>query len=308
MDVTLKQLRALAATVDAGTIVGAAERLHVTPPAVSQQLRLLERASGLPLIERTADGARATDAGRELIEASARIDAELSRCSRAIEAIRSGTGGRVVFAAVSTAKYVAPIILAAFWAEHPDVEVQLAIGNRTETIELLRSGDVDLAMMGRPPADLDLVTERIAEHPHVIIAAPDHPLVGRRDLSITELLDQRFMVREPGSGTRMLHDELFWPHDIEPPVGLEMSSNETIKQAVIAGLGIAVISAHTIAAELDDRRLAVLDVSGLPAMRSWQLLRRSDHQPLPTANALWRFLADRAAEFLPAVPVSSPST
>lgn len=124
-DVTLKQLRSLAATLEQGTIAGAAQVLHVTPPAVSQQLRLLERSAGLPLMERTADGFRPTDAGRELAEATARIEAEVARCSRTLEAIASGSGGRVVFGAVSTAKYVAPQILASFWTQHPDIEVRL---------------------------------------------------------------------------------------------------------------------------------------------------------------------------------------
>ena len=149
-DVTLKQLRSLAATLEQGTISGAARVLHVTPPAVSQQLRLLERSTGLPLMERTADGFRPTDAGRELAEATARIEAEVARCSRTLEAIASGSGGRVVFGAVSTAKYVAPQILASFWTMHPDIEVRLEIGNREETIALLEHGDVDLVMMGRP--------------------------------------------------------------------------------------------------------------------------------------------------------------
>ena len=236
-DVTLKQLRSLAATLEQGTIAGAAQVLHVTPPAVSQQLRLLERSAGLPLMERTADGFRPTDAGRELAEATARIEAEVARCSRTLEAIASGSGGRVVFGAVSTAKYVAPQILASFWTQHPDIEVRLEIGNREETIALLEHGDVDLVMMGRPPDELDLEIEAIGDHPHVVIAPPGHPLTTRRGIAVDELTDHPFLVRERGSGTRQVFEELFRHRGIPVPGGMEMSSNETIKQAVIAGSG-----------------------------------------------------------------------
>jgi LysR family transcriptional regulator, low CO2-responsive transcriptional regulator len=300
-DVTLKQLRSLAATLEAGSIAGAAQRLHVTPPAVSQQLRLLERGAGLALMERTADGLRPTDAGRELAEATARIEAEVARCSRVLDAIANGSGGRVIFGAVSTAKYVAPQILASFWTRHPDIEVQLEIGNREETIALLEHGDVDLVMMGRPPDGLDLEAAPIGDHPHVVIAAPGDPLTARRRIAVEELAANRFLIRERGSGTRQVFEELFQRQRVQPPGGMEMSSNETIKQAVIAGLGIAVISAHTIAAEVADRRLSVLDVDGLPVMRRWQVLRRANRRTLPPASAMWDFLVEHAAEHLPVV-------
>ncbi len=298
-DVTLKQLRSLAATLEAGTIVGAAKRLHVTPPAVSQQLRLLERSTGLALTERTPDGLRATDAGRELIEATARIEAEVERCSRALEAIAKGSGGHVVFGAVSTAKYVAPKLIASFWSQHSDIEVQLAIGNREETIALLEHGSVDLVMMGRPPSGLELETKLLGDHPHVVIASPGNPLTTRQRLPVEELAGHRFLIRERGSGTRQVFEELFQQRRIPPPNGMEVSSNETIKQAVIAGLGIALISAHTIAAELDDGRLSVLDVEGLPVMRWWQVVRRTDRHILPPAAAIWGFLVEHAAEHFP---------
>ncbi len=299
-DVTLKQLRSLATTLEAGSVVAAAKRLHITPPAVSQQLQLLQRSIGLTLMERSSDGLKATDAGRELLETTARIDAELARCVRALDAIAKGSGGHVVFGAVSTAKYVAPQILAAFWAEHPDIDVQLAIGNREETIERLGHGDADLVMMGRPPPGLQLETALIGDHPHVVIASPDNPLTKRRNLHIEELAGHRFLIRERGSGTRQVFEELFQQRRVQPPSGMEMSSNETIKQAVIAGLGIALISAHTIAAEVADGRLSVLDIEGLPVMRWWQVMRRSDRHLLPPAAAMWDFLVEHAIEHLPA--------
>lgn len=306
-DVTLKQLRALAATIEAGTVVGAAQRLHVTPPAVSQQLRLLERSVDMALLERTADGFRATNAGRELLEATLRIEAEVARCSTALDAIAKGAGGHVVFGAISTAKYVAPQILAAFFDRHPGIDVEMVIGNREETVELLRRGDVDLVMMGRPPSGLLLETELLGEHPHVIIAPPAHPLAGRGAIEVVELAAYRFLVRERGSGTRQVFEELFQQRHLQPPVKMEMSSNETIKQAVIAGLGIALISAHTIASEVADGRLLVIDVEGLPVLRWWQVVRRTDRHVLPPAESMWTFVVEHAAEHFPQ-PIASGST
>ncbi len=296
---TLKQMRSLVAAIEAGTVAGAADVLDVTPPAVSQQLRLLEVDAGVTLLERGREGLRPTDAGREVLESMAVIEAELARCTRALEAIASGTGGRVIFGAVSTAKYVAPHILASFWKLHPDVEVTMSIGNRAEMIALLEHGDVDLVMMGRPPVELDLHTAPIAKHPHVIIAAADHPLVGHRDVPVEELLRYRALVREPGSGTRQVFEELFSRRQIAPPRGLEMSSNETIKQAAMAGLGYALISAHTVAAETDDGRLAVIDVVGCPIVRQWQVVRPGRRRYLPPADSLWDFFIAHAADHLP---------
>jgi DNA-binding transcriptional LysR family regulator len=305
-NVTLKQLRALVATIESGAVARAAERLHVTPPAVSQQLRLLERATRLTLVERGRKGLRPTDAGREVLASTALIEAELARCSRALDAIASGSGGRVSFGAVSTAKYVAPQILASFWKQHPDVEVSIAIGNRAETVALLERGEVDLVMMGRPPAELDLQTAAIAENPHVVIASRDHPLATRRSIEVEELLHHRLLVREPGSGTRQVFEELFSRNQLSPPMGLEMSSNETIKQSAMAGLGVALISAHTIVAEVNDGRLAILDVQGCPIVRQWQVVRPATRRFLPPADALWEFFVSHGAEHFPSFSLPQP--
>ena len=298
-DATLKQMRSLAATIECGTIVGAAHRLHVTPPAVAQQLRLLERAVGLPLFDRLPDGLRPTDVGRELLTTIALIEAELQSCQRQIELVRGGNLGVVKFGAVSTAKYFAPQVLAGFWAQHPTVEVKLFVGNRDETIRGLTAYDFDLVIMGRPPSGLDLETEVIGAHPHVIIASPRHHLAGRQRIPQAELSNERFLGRELGSGTRLLADWLFTSAGIQPPVVMEIASNETIKQAVIADLGIALISAHTVAAELHDHRLVALNVDGVPIMRQWYVVRRRAMRLDPAAKAFWTFLTERAASFLP---------
>ncbi|MEO7398120.1 MAG: LysR family transcriptional regulator [Ilumatobacteraceae bacterium] len=298
-DVTLKQLRSLAATVRAGTLAGAAQLLQVTAPAVAQQLRLLERRVGMALLERTADGARPTDAGRELLGATERIESELQSCTGTLELLRTGKVGSINFGAVSTAKYFAPQILASFWGSHADVDVKLFIGNRDETIEGIASHRLDLAIMGRPPSDLDLDTTVIGDHPHVVIASPRHPLAGRRRIAQRNLTHETFLVREHGSGTRLLTDWLFATAGVQPRIGMEILSNETIKQAVIADLGIAFISAHTVAAELADARLVVLDVVGLPVVRQWFVVRRNSRRLGPAGQAFWDFLGAHAAAHLP---------
>lgn len=297
--VTLRQLRAFRALLHAGTTKGAAEALHVTPPAITLQMRELEALVGAPLIERRPQGVETTAVGAELLEAATRIEALLADTADMIEQLRGLEGGRVAVGVISTAKYFAPKALAAFSREHPGIEMQLAIGNREETIEGLASFDLDLAIMGRPPRGFAVEQTEIGDHPHVIIASPDHVLAGRCRIALRDLTGETFLLREPGSGTRTVFEELLSSAGMDRATGMEIGSNETIKQAVIAGLGIALISAHTCSAEIADGRLAVLDVEGLPVRRRWFIVKRTDKRLLPAAEAMWTFLADHVQDFLP---------
>ncbi len=300
-DATLKQLRSLTAAVRFGTISAAAEHLHLTAQAVGQQLKLLERAVGMPLTQRVPSGLVATDAGREVLAAAERIDDELTSCAQAVELIQSGQVGSVVLGAVSTAKYFSPQLLAAFWRAHADVDVKLQIGNRQETIAAIERHEVDITIMGRPPAELDLDERVLGPHPHAIIASPNHPLATATSIDPAQLHGEQFIVREVGSGTRSLTEWLFVQANIQPDIAMEISSNETIKQAVMADLGVALISGHTAAAEIADGRLVVLPVSETPIMRQWIAVRRQPGHLAPAAQLLWDFLADHAAEHLPEV-------
>jgi DNA-binding transcriptional LysR family regulator len=300
-DATFKQLRSLSAIIRFGTISAAAEHLHLTAPAVGQQLKLLERAVGMPLFERRPRGLTPTDAGLELLAVADRIDDELEGAARAIDLIRSGKIGSVTLGAVSTAKYFAPQLLAAFWHEHPDVDVRLVIGNRAETIAAIANHDVDIAIMGRPPAEMALDSSVLGAHPHVIIAPPTHPLASVASIAQGDLHDERFVVREVGSGTRGLTDALFVGAGIQPGIAMEATSNETIKQAVMAELGVALLSAHTVSAELADGRLVVLDVEHTPVIRHWSRVRRQPGIVGPAAEMLWAFLAARTQDHLDAL-------
>jgi LysR family transcriptional regulator, low CO2-responsive transcriptional regulator len=296
---TIRQIRALTAVQAAGSVTAAAHRLHLTQPAVTLQLRNLQALAGLPLLQRTGDGVRLTDAGREVQSLAERIEAALIDCEQALDVIAGRSGGRVSIGAVSTAKYFVPFAIAAFSQRFPKIEVTLRIGNREEIRDALRGYDLDIAIMGQPPTDLDVEMRLLGKHPHIIVAASDHRLTGKRKLTAPDLADETFITREPGSGTRMLMEQFFQKTGLTAKIGMEMDSNETIKQAVIAGLGIAFISQHTVSHELQDRRLVELKVKGLPVMRRWHAIRRADKILLPPAQAMLDFLGQEGSRYLP---------
>ena len=298
-ELTIRQLRALAAVQKHRSVTAAAKQLHLTQPAVTLQLRNLQELAGLPLIQRTGDGMLLTDAGREVLALADRIEAAIADCATTLEMMAGKTAGRISIGAVSTAKYFVPFMISGFSKLHPNIDVTLSIGNRQEIGTALRGYDLDFAIMGRPPADIDMDVRLIGDHPHVIIAPTAHRLARKSRIAPNELASETFLTREPGSGTRGLMEQLFETAGIRPKIGLAMSSNETIKQAVIAGLGIAFISAHTVATELDERRLVTLDVDGLPIVRQWFVLSRKDKVLLPPAQAMRDFLSLRGKQFLP---------
>jgi DNA-binding transcriptional LysR family regulator len=296
--VTLKQLRIVEAIARLGKIVSAADALAVTPPAVTIQLKLLEETAGLPLFERSRNGLRLTDAGQLYLYAARRVQRTIEECTQAVSVMRGLGGGRVTVGLVSTAKYFVPFALAAFAKKYPGIELHLSTGNREQTLAALARLEVDIAITGYPPDSMEIQKHAIGDHPHVIIAPPDHRLAGRHRLKLADISDETFLLREPGSGTRKLMERLFAQEKVVPRVGMELESNETIKQSVMAGLGIAVISAHTIAAEVDSGRLVVLPVAGLPVMRKWYAIRATEKRVMPAAAAMWDFLVTEAAPFL----------
>ncbi len=299
-NVTRRQLRALAAVAETGSISQAAERLNVTPPAISLQMRQLEAVVGLPLLDRSKSGMRPTDAGRIVLKVAGALEAALSACAEEIAALAGIERGRVTVGVVSTAKYFAPRALAIFSKEHPGIDVRLVVGNRDTVLTALRDFAIDFAVAGRPPEDMAIDRAVIGNNPHIIIGPPDHPLAGRRQIPLARFAGETFLLREEGSGTRMLMERLFAESGLSPNIGMEIGSDETIKQAVMAGLGVALISAHTVAAELEDGRLISFDVPGLPIVRQWFVTKRTERQLLPAAQALWDFFEKRSNEYLPA--------
>lgn len=300
-NVTLKQLGVLATIAKSGKITSAARDLGVTPPAVTLQLKLLEDSVGMPLFDRSSRGLRPTDAGRYMLEREARIASTLAECKEGLQQLKGLGRGRVSIGIVSTTKYFAPLALAAFSRENPSIELGLLVAHRNEIIEVLTNLKLDMAIMGRPSKTIELERQVIGDHPHVIIAAPDHRLAGKSRIPLRSLVNDTFLLRESGSGTRILTDQMLAKADLAPRLGMEFGSNETIKQAVMAGLGVAFISAHTVAAEVAQGRMIVLPVTGLPIVRKWYVLRAQAKHLLPAGTALWEFLVKHSGRFLPDV-------
>ncbi len=299
-NLTLKQLKAVQAIATHGKIVNAAKALALSPPAVTIQLGQVEAEIGLSLFDRTANGMRPTAAGLAFVDAAQVIEERLRLLADQMDAIKGVRAGSLKLGVVSTAKYFAPRMMAAFMKEYPDIDMRLAIGNRAETIASLKNHDVDIALMGRPAKDVPVRASAIGDHPLVIVAPPDHPLARERDISKERIAEEHFLIREAGSGTRISLEIFFseLPGRLDD-LGVEMGSNETIKQAVMAGLGIAFISAHTIASEVETGRLVILDVVGMPIRRQWFAVMRTDRAISPAMAAFHDFLMRTGARYLP---------
>ncbi|PVB62170.1 LysR family transcriptional regulator [Labrenzia sp. 011] len=298
--ITLKQLRALDAIVGTGSISQSADLLGLTPPAVHSQLRVLEEQFGCALVNRSrGERFEATPAGAALLEAFETTQSSLAKAVDRIEAMKNGMAGRVVLGVIGTGKYFAPSIVAGLKKTYPDIEVVLQFGNRDRTIADLAAGKTDLAIMGRPPRQPEVTAYSMGDHPHVLIAPPDHPLAqGSRALP-AELFAEHFILREPGSGTRLLTIRFLEQLGEGQPFRFtEMESNESVKQAVIAGLGIALISINTVLEELKSGRLRLVKADNMPIIRHWFVLHRADLRPNPALDTVLDFIRGNGPQFL----------
>jgi DNA-binding transcriptional LysR family regulator len=299
--ISLRQLRVFASVARHLSFARAAEELHLTQPAVSMQIRELEAAVALTLFERSGRNVRLTTPGEYLLLYARRVLATLREAEAAMAALRGVKSGTLTIGLVSTAEYFVPRLLARFRAEHPAVDLRLAVGaNREQLVRMLRDNEVDLAVMGRPPRELDARAEPFAAHPLAIVAAPSHPAARRRRMAPKALEREVFLVRERGSGTRAAMEQFFQDQHIAPAHSMEMSSNETIKQAVIANLGIAFVSLHTVALELSAGQLVLLGVRGLPLLRRWHIVNIRAKPLAPAAEAFRYFVLEQAEALLAA--------
>jgi len=304
---SFKQLRALQLVAKHGTITAAAEVLGVTGPAVHNQLKTLEDIIGAPLLVREGRYRNSLTAqGRAMQRAERQMRATLERAIGTIEAPDKGREGAVVLGAVSTAKYFTPAIVARLDAELPGIKVVLKVANRSETIEGLQRGAFDLCIMGRPPREPLTEARPLADNPHLVIAPPDHPLTGQLSVGAEALRRERFILREQGSGTRLLTERyLDRTIGLEKARVMEMDSNETIKQAVMSGLGIALISAHTVASEIETGRLAVLRVQGMPILRKWYLLTPGEFEMSGVTRRVRDWMVAHAGGCLPDIALDA---
>jgi DNA-binding transcriptional LysR family regulator len=299
LNVTFRQLRVFAEVARQGSMARAADALHLTPPAVSMQIKEVETQVGLPLFDRRGRQVSLSTAGEYFLVHAKRLLADLKEAENAMARFRRLEHGLLTIGIVSTAKYFVPQLLARFHEEHLGVDVRLQVaGNREQLLALMASGDVDLSVMGRPPKEIATRSESFAAHPLVVVAPPDHPAVRRGHLALAQLAPYAFIAREPGSGTRAAMDRFFAEHRFEPHITMEMSSNETIKQAVMAGMGLAFLSLHTMGLELRARLLAVLDVQGTPVMRTWHVVRLQSKLLSPAAEAFRYFIIERGEAYL----------
>jgi DNA-binding transcriptional LysR family regulator len=297
--VTLRQLRVFSAVARHMSFGKAAEELHLTPPAISMQIKELEEQVGLPLFDRGGRSVALTVTGEYLLVYVRKILATLKDAEDAVARLSGLQTGRLTIGMVSTAKYFVPRLMARFRAEHPGIEVRLAIGgNREQLVALLQANEVDLAIMGRPPRELATRAEPFAVHPHVIVTPPDHPLVKAGHAPAAALADYEFLIREEGSGTRAAMEKFFADHRLAPRVAMEMTSNETIKQAVMAGMGISFLSLHTIGLELKAGLIAVPDIEGLPLAKRWYIVNTLAKTLSPAAEAFRYFMLEEAERYL----------
>jgi DNA-binding transcriptional LysR family regulator len=295
---TLRQLRAFSLVARHHSFGRAAAELHLTPSAVSLQIKDLEHAVGLPLFGRSARASQLTAAGEILLVDVNRALRALKDADDAINRLRGVETGLVSIGMVSNAKYFLPRLLAGFHASHPGVELHVAVGNREQLLRHLGNGEVDFAIMGQPPRDLDALSELLGPQPLGIIAAPEHRLTQERAIDPQCLATEEFIVREAGSGTRAAMDRFFHEVHISPPLVVELSSNESIKQAVIGNMGLAFLSLHTAGLELQNGILLALDVVGLPLIRSWNVVHLKSGPLSEAAESLRRFIVEFGGRLL----------
>lgn len=276
----------------------AAEELHLTQPAVSMQMRELEENIGLALLEQIGKKIFLTQAGEELQTRGRDILMRLAETRTALETLKGVDHGGLNIAVVSTAKYFAPKLLALFCQRYEDVKLLLTVSNREEVLNRLTDNRTDLAIMGQPPDGFDGEKEAFVYHPLSFIAPPEHPLANVKQIPLHVLMKETLIIREPGSGTRSVFERLLVTHRLDAARTLQMDSNETIKQAVMAGMGIASLSPHTIGLELEIKRLIVLNVESLPVMRRWYIAHRMGKRLSPAAVAFRQFLLDEGAVLL----------
>jgi DNA-binding transcriptional LysR family regulator len=263
------------------------------------QIKELEAEVGLPLFDRTSRKVTLTTVGEYLLAYTRKVLAAMRDAEDVVARFRGLKTGALDVAMVSTAKYFVPRLLAQFRDEHPGIEVRLHVcNNRDEIVSLMQQGDVELAIMGRPPQGWPTRAEPFAMHPHVLVTAPDHAFAHAERVPARALQDEAFIVREPGSGTRAALDEYLQAHHLTMRVAMQMSSNEAIKQAVMAGMGVSLLSLHTLGLELDHGLIVVPEVEGLPVMRRWHVVNNQAKTLSPAAEAFRYFMLERGEAFL----------
>ncbi|HRQ04450.1 MAG TPA: LysR family transcriptional regulator [Nitrosomonas halophila] len=297
--ITLHQLKVFESVARHLSFTRAAEELFLTQPTVSLQIKQLENLVALPLFEQMGKRIYLTEAGQELYQYSRAIAQLIADMELALDELKGLERGKLNISVVSTANYFAPHLLAKFCQRYQGITVSLNVTNRENVLRQLADNLTDLAIMGQPPDGLDIVSESFMENPLVIIAPPNHPLCGQQKIPVKRLAQEVFLVREPGSGTRNAMERFFTEQQITINRGMETDTSEAIKQAVQAGMGLGIMSRHTIELELITNRLMILDVQGFPIMRHWHIVHRKNKRFSRVAKTFKEFLLKEAPALIP---------
>lgn len=301
MNITFRQLRVFAEVARQGSMQRAAETLHLTPPAVSMSIKDIESQVGLPLFDRAGRQLSLSTTGEYFLVYARRLLGTLKEAEDAMARFTGVESGVLTIGMVSPAKYFLPQLLAQFHTEHPSVEVRLRLGNREQLVTLMQANEVDMSVMGRAPKEWPNRAEPFAMHPHVLVTAPNHPFAQVEGVPAAALAREGFIVREPGSGTRAALEDYLASHRLQPMFIMEMPSDEAIKQAVMAGLGVSLVSLHTIGLEWRSGLIAAPHVEGLPLMRRWHLVNAAAKMLSPAAEAFRYFMLERGEAHLAAM-------
>jgi len=303
MNITLKQFKILEAIVEKRNYTEAAKSLFMTQPAVSMQVKQMEEQIGLPLFEREGKQISTTEAGMELLHYAQNIRQQLNEASEVMEELRGLKRGKLHLTMAATANYFAPQLIAAFHHEYPGAQVTLDVKNRTGLLDALANNATDMVIMGVPPDDRQLTGIPFLENPLVVVAHPGHPLAKRKSIRLADVADESFILREPDSGTRMATERYFAEHRLSLKPRMEMNRAEAIKQAVMAELGLGIVSLHTIEMELTLKRLVVLNVEDFPIIRQWHIVHRNNKRFAAIPNAFKNFVLKHAESLINLVPL-----
>ena len=295
---TLRQLDTFLEVARSESVSKAAEKLHVTQPAISMQVRQLEEALGVPLIEAAGRNIRLTAVGLEVEAFAIAAIAQLRQLNDTVANLRGLQNGKVDLGVVSTAKYFVPMLLVQFRKRYPGIDISMQIHNRENMMKLLERNELDLIIMGRPPDGVDCSSTAFATNPLGVVSAPGHPLSRRKNAPLSILNGAEFVVRERGSGTRAAMERVFSENAIVPRIVMEMPSNESIKQAVMAGMGLTFLSLRTVRQELASGRLALLNLEGLPILRHWHVTHLRSKRHAPAAVMLKEFLIAEGGQLI----------
>lgn len=295
---TFRQLRVFNEVARHLSFVRAAENLHLTPPAITMQVKELEGHVGMPLFERAGKKVSLTTAGEYMLIYARKILSTLKDAEDAAARLQRAEIGKLTVGMVGTAKYFMMQLLAEFQQRHSGIEIQLSIGNRDQLVRMLQANEVDIAVMGRPPKELQTRAEPFAAHPHVFVCAPGHPLAQLQHLDYEDLRMCDFIVRERGSGTRAAMEKFFESIHMTPQLKMQVNSNETLKQAVMAGLGLGFISLHTIGLERQHGLVHILPLPSTPVVRAWNIVHTQSKMLSPAAEALRYFVLEHGEKFL----------